>query len=75
MVREKLIVDISMSATKTTKKGLLTHSKPLNIKGAAKMKKTDLIHAIQIAEGNDPCFFTINNCSVSPCLSRAECQD
>ena len=74
MVREKLIEVISMSATKTTKKDLLTHAKPLSIKGAAKMKKTDLIHAIQIAEGNDPCFLTMDNCSVSPCLFRAECQ-
>ncbi|MDQ7058435.1 MAG: Rho termination factor N-terminal domain-containing protein [Ghiorsea sp.] len=63
-----------MSTTKITKKDLLNHAKPLNIKGASKLKKTDLIHAIQNAEGNNPCFLTIDNCSVSPCLYRAECQ-
>jgi len=63
-----------MSTQKITKKDLLIHAKPLNIKGAAKLKKTDLIHAIQIAEGNSPCFLSIDNCSVSPCLYRAECQ-
>ena len=63
-----------MSNTKLTKKDLLTHAKPLNVKGAAKLKKEDLIHAIQIAEGNAPCFLTISDCSVSPCLYRAECQ-
>jgi len=63
-----------MSIAKITKKDLLNHAKPLNIKGASKMKKTGLIHAIQIAEGNNPCFLTINDCSISPCLYRAECQ-
>ena len=63
-----------MSTAKITKKDLLNHAKPLHIKGASKLKKTDLIHAIQIAEGNTPCFLTIKNCSVSPCLYRAECQ-
>jgi len=63
-----------MSTTKITKKALLDHAKPLAIKGASKMKKDDLIHAIQIAEGNAPCFLTITNCSVTPCMFRAECQ-
>jgi len=63
-----------MSTAKITKKDLLNHAKPLNIKGASKLKKTDLFHAIQIAEGNNPCFLTIENCSVSPCFYRAECQ-
>jgi hypothetical protein len=63
-----------MSTAKTTKKDLLNHAKPLSNKGASKLKKTDLIHAIQIAEGNEPCFLAIDNCSVSPCLYRAECQ-
>lgn len=65
---------ILMSNKKTTKKELLALAKPLNIKGASKLKKIDLIHAVQIAEGNDACFLTITNCNVSPCLYRAECQ-
>ena len=63
-----------MSTQKITKKELLDLAKPLSITGASKMKKEDLIHAIQTAEGNAPCFLTISNCSVSPCLYRAECQ-
>jgi len=63
-----------MSTTKTTKKELLALAKPLAIKGASKLKKEDLIHAIQIAEGNSPCFLTITNCTVTPCMFRAECQ-
>ena len=63
-----------MSTKKITKKDLLDLAKPLKITGASKLKKEDLIHAIQIAEGNAPCFLTISNCSVTPCLYRAECQ-
>jgi len=63
-----------MSTKKITKKDLLVSAAALNIKGASKLKKEDLIHAIQTAEGNAPCFLTISNCSVSPCLYRAECQ-
>ena len=63
-----------MSNNKITKQALLEHAKPFKIKGASKMKKTELIHAIQIAEGNSPCFLTINNCGVNPCLYRGECQ-
>jgi len=63
-----------MSTIKITKKELLQLAKPFAIKGASKMKKETLIHNIQIAEGHTPCFLTISNCSVTPCLYRAECQ-
>jgi len=63
-----------MSTQKITKKDLLVKAAELKVKGVSKLKKEDLIHAIQIAEGNAPCFLTISNCSVSPCLYRAECQ-
>ncbi len=63
-----------MTTKKITKKELLETARTFEIKGAAKMQKTPLIHAIQIAEGNSPCYLTITNCSVSPCLYRAECQ-
>ena len=63
-----------MSTQKITKKALLENAKAFNIKGASTMKKEALIHALQTAEGNSPCFLTISNCSVEPCLYRAECQ-
>ncbi len=63
-----------MSSQKISKKTLLENAKSFNIKGASGMKKTDLIHALQTAEGNSPCFLTISNCSVEPCLYRSECQ-
>jgi len=63
-----------MSITKITKKELVAKAVELNLKGAAKLRKQELIHAIQIAEGNTDCFARISNCAVSPCLYRAECQ-
>ncbi len=63
-----------MSITKITKKELVAKAAELNLKGAAKLRKQELIHAIQIAEGNTDCFARISNCAVSPCLYRAECQ-
>ncbi len=63
-----------MSTKKITKKALNDKAANLGLKGAAKLRKTDLIHAIQIAEGNNDCFARIENCDVTPCLYRAECQ-
>jgi len=63
-----------MSTKKITKKELTTKAAELNLKGAAKLRKPELIHAIQIAEGNTDCFSRIPDCAVSPCLYRAECQ-
>ncbi len=59
---------------KITKKILLEMADELGMKGTKKLKKTDLVHTIQISEGNSPCFLQIPNCSVQPCLYRAECQ-
>lgn len=41
----------------------------------AKMKKAELVRAIQIAEQNDPCFETGQAavCGQSECLWRADC--
>jgi len=71
---ERIYEEKTMSSKKITKKELTIKAAELNLKGAAKLRKTDLIHAIQIAEGNDDCFERISNCSVTPCLYRAECQ-
>ena len=63
-----------MSQKKITKKELLLKASEMHLKGVQKLKKEALIHQIQIAEGNDACFARIQNCAVSPCLYRAECQ-
>jgi hypothetical protein len=63
-----------MSTKKITKKALNEKAAALNIKSAAKLRKVELIHTIQLAEGNTDCFGRIENCDVSPCLYRAECQ-
>jgi hypothetical protein len=45
-----------------------------NIK-AGKMKKADLVRAVQLAEGNEVCFDTgkAAECSQSACLWREDC--
>ncbi|OIO69218.1 MAG: hypothetical protein AUJ57_09465 [Zetaproteobacteria bacterium CG1_02_53_45] len=64
-----------MSTHKKIKKSdLLAKAGELGMKGLSKYKKTELVHAIQVTEGNAPCFMTITNCAVSPCLFRGECQ-
>ena len=42
---------------------------------AGKMKKTDLIRAIQVAEGNNACFATssIQTCGQMTCLWSEDC--
>ena len=63
-----------MSNKKVTKAVLTTMAKALGIKKISTMKKAELIHAIQRAEGNTDCFGRIENCAVTPCLFRKECQ-
>lgn len=49
-------------------------AKGLNIP-VSKKKKSELIHAIQNAEGNVPCFETgITNCGLENCLWYSDCQ-
>ena len=40
-----------------------------------KLKKAELVRAIQSAEGNDPCFATgqASECGQAECLWRADC--
>jgi hypothetical protein len=48
-------------------------AKEMGISGS-KMKKEDLIQAIQKAEGNSPCFKTASDtCDQSNCLWREDC--
>lgn len=63
-----------MSAVKLTKKLLLEKAAGLNLKGISKLRKEELIHAIQSGEGNAPCFGKIENCGEHHCLFAADCQ-
>jgi hypothetical protein len=49
-------------------------AKKHNIK-AGKLKKADLVRAIQLAEQNDPCFETgiASECGQEECLWRTDC--
>ncbi|MEJ2201448.1 MAG: Rho termination factor N-terminal domain-containing protein [Desulfuromonadaceae bacterium] len=40
-----------------------------------RLKKTELVHAIQQAEGNFPCFVTgqVESCGQQECLWREDC--
>ena len=58
---------------KLTKNFLLQMAKDNGVKNAAKLRKGDLIRAIQAAEGNQPCFEQIPGCTIEPCLFRGEC--
>lgn len=59
---------------KLTKKILLERAKPYHIKDAKQLKKTALIHQLQLAEGYSDCFSKLTNCSIEPCFYRQQCQ-
>lgn len=56
-----------------TKTALLEKAKGLGLKGLSKKKKPEIIHAIQVGEGNSACFQQILNCGIGDCLYRGEC--
>lgn len=56
-----------------TKQQLMPIAKQHQIKNSAKMKKTELIHAIQLAEGNSDCFGRIPDCAIEECMFRGDC--
>jgi len=58
-----------MKVTEIRSKG-----RELGVKNYSKLNKKDLIHAIQVAEGNSPCFLEIYDCRVDDCLWREDCQ-
>jgi len=60
---------------KITKKLLLEKAENLHLVKVKSLKKSDLIHRIQEAEGHNPCFKTIPNCAIDPCLFRQECMN
>jgi len=52
---------------------LLAQAKELGVKGLSKKSKPEIIHALQEAEGNAPCFGRIPDCGIMNCLYRGEC--
>ena len=46
----------------------------LGVKNYSRLNKADLIKAIQVAEGNSPCYQQIYDCRIDDCLWRGECQ-
>jgi hypothetical protein len=48
-------------------------AKELAVKGAAKMDRQELIHAIQVAEGHAACYSRIPDCGQMDCLFRPDC--
>jgi len=54
-------------------KQLREMAKDLEIKNIGKLRKEDLIHAIQLAEGNSDCFGKIPDCGEMDCLFRPDC--
>lgn len=58
----------------TSLANLKIKAKEMGINGYSKMKKDELIWAIQEAEGNVACFSRIPDCGIAECLWRPECQ-
>jgi len=56
-----------------TKNALMEKAREMGLKGLSKKKKHEVIHVIQLAEGNTDCFRRIPDCAIEDCLYRAEC--
>jgi hypothetical protein len=55
-------------------KDIRAKARDLEVKNHSKLKKADLIHAIQTNEGNAPCYQNIYDCWQFDCLWRPDCQ-
>ncbi|RJR47629.1 MAG: hypothetical protein C4567_00985 [Deltaproteobacteria bacterium] len=55
-------------------KDIRAKARDLGVKNYSKLRKDDLIRAIQVKEGNSPCHQTIKDCDQYDCLWRPECQ-
>ena len=55
-------------------KDIREKAKALGMKNYAKMKKGDRIRAIQVAEGNSPCYQGIYDCRQYDCCWMGDCQ-
>jgi len=56
-----------------TKTALLEKAREMGLKGLSNKSKPDIIHALQTAEGNSPCFQRIPDCGIQECIYRGEC--
>lgn len=56
-----------------TKLALLEKAREMELKGLSSKSKPDIIHALQVAEGNSPCFQRIPDCGIQECVYRSEC--
>lgn len=54
-------------------KQLRDMAKKLDVKNIAKLRKEELIHAIQLAEGNNDCYGKIPDCGETECFFRPDC--
>ncbi|MEW5914308.1 MAG: Rho termination factor N-terminal domain-containing protein [Thermodesulfobacteriota bacterium] len=57
-----------------TVRELRERARELSVPGYGKLRKSDLIRAIQQAEGNSPCYEHIYDCRQYDCLFFHECQ-
>jgi hypothetical protein len=57
-----------------TRKEIVVMAKELGLKGVSRLRKAELIRAIQVHEGNYPCFDTADGyCDREDCLWRQDC--
>ena len=54
-------------------KDLRLMAKALGIRNLGKLRKEELIHSIQLAEGHDDCYGRIPDCGQTDCLFRPDC--
>ncbi|MBU0513138.1 MAG: Rho termination factor N-terminal domain-containing protein [Proteobacteria bacterium] len=57
----------------TTLNQLKGMAKELGVTNYSRLRKSDLIRVIQVAEGHSPCFHHIPDCGQIDCLFYAEC--
>lgn len=49
-------------------------ARSLGVKNYSRLRKTELIRAIQEKEGNSPCYEPISGCQQHDCLWQPDCQ-
>ncbi len=52
---------------------IIEKARILAVKNYSRLRKTDLIRAIQEKEGNSPCYQAISGCQEQDCLWRPGC--
>jgi hypothetical protein len=57
-----------------TRKQIEAKAKALAVKNISKLRKEDLVRAVQKAEGHNECFHRIWDCRVQDCAWRPDCQ-